>query len=208
MDEAAVPALLRKLDHSNYDIAIDAARALKELQSSAAVEAIVARLRADEAKFPPGPWDPTIDRHLAEVGGHDTRLGKARIYVDVLATMKTAEARAAAAATLDRWEAIYKKHAQRDAILLALGVAKQREELTRTAGEVAAAEPPSSEANREAVLAAAPSIPTARKEAPTTLAATPAAVDSSSPSLATLWTCATVAVALLVSLVVFWKRRT
>lgn len=205
MDEAAVPALVRKLDHPNYDVAIDAAQAMKGLQSSSAVEAIVARLRADEAKFPLGPWDTTIQKQLDEFGGHDTRLGKARIYVDVLATMKTAEARDAAAATLDRWEAIYKKHPQRDAILLALGVAKQREELASTAKEVAAAEPPQSELAREPANIATPATPVASRETPAPLAST--AADSSSPSLGILWTCAAAAIALLVSLVVFWKRR-
>ena len=191
MDEAAVPALVRKLDHPNYDVAIDAAQALKGLQSFTAVEAIAARLRADEAKFPPGPWDPTIDKQFAEFGGHDTRFGKARIHLSILTTMKTAEARAAATAALDRWEAIYQKHPQRDAILLALGVAKQREELAGTAGEVAAAEPPPPEPARTA----APSTPVASREASAPLAST--AADSSSPSLATLWTCAAAAVALL-----------
>ena len=206
MDDAAVPALLRKLDHSNYDVAMNAAQALKGLQSSTAVEAIAARLRTDEAKFPLGPWDTSIQKQLDEVGGHDTRLGKARIYVDVLATMKTAGARVAAAATLDRWEAIYQKHPQRDAILLALGVAKQRDELTRTAGEVAASEPPPSELAREPANIATPATPVASREASAPLAST--AADSSSPSLATLWTCAAAAIAMLVSLLVFWKRRT
>ena len=119
--------------------------------------------------------------------------------------MKTAQARAAAEATLDRWEAIYKKHPQRDAILFALGVPKQREELTRKAGEVAAAEPPWSALAHEPAKAAAPATPVASREASAPLAST--AIDSSSPSLGTLWTCAAAAVAVLVGLFVFWKRR-
>ena len=203
-DDEAVPALLRKLDHPNDDIAINAARALEELQSSAAVEAIVARLRSDEARFPLGPWDPTIQKQLDEIAAPDTRFGKARILVDVLGTMKTTEARAAASATLDRWKAIYRKHPQRDAILFALSVPKQREELTRKAGEVAAADPPSSETVRDRARTTAPTAPVALKQTPSPAAST--AVDSSSPSLGTLWACAAAAVALLVGLLVFWKR--
>ena len=204
-DEAAVPVLLRKLDHPDLHIAMDASRALGNLKSSTLVKEMEARLVRDEARFWRGPYDPKILEDAQERGTYDTRFGRAGLYLAVLKKMKTAEARAAAAAALDRWEAIYRNHPQRDEYLTYMHIAKAREELVRTAGEVAASEPPPSEPNREPVLATAPSTPPARKEAPTTLASTPA--DSASPSIGFLWTCAGAALALLVGLLVFWKRR-
>ena len=54
-------------------------------------------------------------------------------------------------------------------------------------------------------LAATPALPnsTPPPVGPTAIAA----ADSPTPTAATLWTCAAAAIALLVSLVVFWKRR-
>jgi HEAT repeat protein len=139
MDDAAVPALLRKLDDSDYKIAGNAAQALKELRSSSAVEAIERRLREDEANFPLEPWDQKLKDELDERAEPDKRFGKAFIYYSVLSMMKTAEARAAAWAALARWEAIYKNHPDRDKYLPGLSV--RRENLTRTAGEILPSKP-------------------------------------------------------------------
>jgi hypothetical protein len=210
MDDAATPSLLQKLESRDDDIARNAALALGDLQTSAVVKYIEARAPAEEAKMPRGPYDPKLIEALQEQGITalpESQRRKTGLYLQILMKMKTAEARTAASAMLDRWEAIYKNHPQRDDYLTIMQVAKLRDELVRTAGEVAVTEPAPSEVNRNSTSTTVPSVPSAPKAAPATLAATPAVVDSSSPSSGFLWTCAGVTVALLVGLLVFWKRR-
>ena len=204
MDEAAVPALLQKLDGSHLDIAMGASRALGNLQSSRLVKEMEMRLRADEAHFPRGPYDPKFLEDAQEHGTRDTRFGKAGDYYAVLTKMKTAEARTAAAATLDRWEAIYRDHPQRDEYLTYMHIANAREELARTAGEVAVQEPDRPESTRQGAATTAPSGSILPRAAPAPVAAL---AESPTPSSAFLWTGAVVTLALLVSLLVFWKRR-
>ncbi len=137
MDDVAASALLRKLDDSDYKISSGASRAMEELQSFSVVAAIERRMREAEQTFPRDAWDQQYVDDLDEKGIPDRRFNKARIYLSVLGTMKTAEARAAAWAALSRWEAIYRNHPDRDKYLEYLGVPHWRDDqLPRTANEI------------------------------------------------------------------------
>ena len=118
----------------------------------------------------------------------------AQMLVHILDEMDTVESRAAAREALQRWEASYENDPHKRDAYVGLAI----ESWWKTFGPPGAELPPG--AGR----------PELRSETPTTapLASTPAAstVETSSPSLALLWTCAAAAVALLVGLVVFWKR--
>lgn len=203
MDDAALPALFRKLDHVDYDVASMAAQALGELQSPAIVSAIGPRLRAAEEAFPRGPWDPKVIEKLQEFGGQDTRFGKASLYLSILTRMKPAEAQAAAEAALQRWEEIYKDHPQRDEYLGWMNVPSLRDALARTAAEMASSASPAHPQDRDpANIAPVPTPPATQKPA---VAPTTAGADDKP---AWVWISAGVAaLALLAGLLVFWKRR-